>query len=476
MIRNGMAKSAVLEQLLSKHAMQDRRILQCLFADFLHLRRQQKQIVIDAHEVLPRRFAGNEVPLRTRLACKLLDDTNARMSEKKPLRKIARRIVIADDDVVDERHLQQHAQKEFDILRTLIIEKNRSKHSIGSSFGAGSLQNDLVISPHGNEPLQMFKPRNMLRFMECAMKKKRKVCHGRTVYSIPSLREIWHTACMMLISITWARNEADIIESFVRWNSKIVDKMIVIDNASTDTTPLILQRLVREGLPLDVRRNESIFHNQGPALTELMHALAVHEKPDWILPLDADEFLIGTRGNPRETIETLSKSHVSMIPWRTYVPTAADDPKDKNILRRIIHRRSAEHPQYRKVLIPRAFHHEARIPLGSHTLLSSGGVAPAQSIDTLALAHFPLRDPLQCRRKIIEGWERHRANPDAKPGENFHWERLYLEMKDGSPTVQRLEEIARNYATTDETAVDLVEDAVPLCEDKSSTPSVSRHT
>src|SRR5690349_15127087 len=56
---------------------------------------------------------------------------------------------------------------------------------------------------------------------------------------------------MRLSTITWARNEADIIETFVRHHAALADRMIIIDNAGTDETSRILRSLAAEGLPLE---------------------------------------------------------------------------------------------------------------------------------------------------------------------------------------------------------------------------------
>ncbi len=45
--------------------------------------------------------------------------------------------------------------------------------------------------------------------------------------------------------VTMVRNEEDIIETFVRYHSGAVDRMIIVDNGSTDRTPEILA-LIRD--------------------------------------------------------------------------------------------------------------------------------------------------------------------------------------------------------------------------------------
>lgn len=51
---------------------------------------------------------------------------------------------------------------------------------------------------------------------------------------------------MKIVSFTMVNNEAEIIESFVRYNYNFVDQMVIIDNGCTDNTIEIINRLKRE--------------------------------------------------------------------------------------------------------------------------------------------------------------------------------------------------------------------------------------
>lgn len=252
---------------------------------------------------------------------------------------------------------------------------------------------------------------------------------------------------MSILSISWVRNEADIIEDFVRHHADIIDRMVIIDNASTDETPLILQRLAEEGLPIDLRYDDSPVHRQGKALTDVMHNLPHSALPDWILPLDADEFLLNDLGSIQESIATLSPDHVALLPWRTYVPTPNDNVGELCTTARIQNRREWESPQFHKILIPRRYHSAAyHIPTGSHQLKGDDTILMCPS-PHLALAHFPVRHPEQIVRKIVESWERYQADDTRLSGEGFHWEQLYAELKNGPlPTRERLKDIALFYA------------------------------
>jgi len=62
---------------------------------------------------------------------------------------------------------------------------------------------------------------------------------------------------MRLIGVAMVRNEADIVEAFVRHNLTVLDAMVVVDHGSLDGTEEILALLQREGLPLRVIRDAS---------------------------------------------------------------------------------------------------------------------------------------------------------------------------------------------------------------------------
>ncbi|HSO26395.1 MAG TPA: glycosyltransferase family 2 protein, partial [Methanobacteriaceae archaeon] len=95
-----------------------------------------------------------------------------------------------------------------------------------------------------------------------------------------------------ILSISMVKNEADIIESFVRYNMNFLDEMIILDNYSSDNTLEILNLLKKEGLNLQILKDDDNDFDQ-TIKTNLLLSKAVHEfNADIIVPLDADEFLI----------------------------------------------------------------------------------------------------------------------------------------------------------------------------------------
>ena len=88
-------------------------------------------------------------------------------------------------------------------------------------------------------------------------------------------------------------------------------------------------------------------------MTHLMrdHAVARHGA-DWVVPLDADEFLVVPEGAPLIRHEA-PPDRVLSLAWRTYVPHEGDDPAKMNPVLRLCHRLVREGERDVKALVPR---------------------------------------------------------------------------------------------------------------------------
>jgi hypothetical protein len=256
---------------------------------------------------------------------------------------------------------------------------------------------------------------------------------------------------MHITTISWVRNEADVIEAFVRHHCSFVHRMIIIDNRSKDDTSNILQLLREEGLPLDIRYDDAFIHRQGEAMTDLLQELR-DTNTDLVLPLDADEFLwTGSADDPRTALERLSCETATHLPWHTYVPLPEDSPVETHVLKRIRHRKVRENPQWYKVAIPKKLlQTNMEIDIGSHALVHRD---TKQSVHhhlskELFLAHFPVRSVDQIMAKVCSGWPSHVANPHRMPGTIFQWKAIFDRVKAGEiidPCI--LKTLALEYAT-----------------------------
>ncbi|MGH2958356.1 MAG: glycosyltransferase family 2 protein, partial [Solirubrobacterales bacterium] len=84
------------------------------------------------------------------------------------------------------------------------------------------------------------------------------------------------------------RNEVDILRlNIVHHLQTSCDRIIVVDNGSTDKTRTVLKRLASK-LPIDWTTVPGAI-DQGETVTEMLHE-ARQKGADWVIPLDTDEF------------------------------------------------------------------------------------------------------------------------------------------------------------------------------------------
>ncbi len=268
---------------------------------------------------------------------------------------------------------------------------------------------------------------------------------------------------MTLATVSWVRNEADVIEPFVRHHVALGARMTIVCHRCTDMTLPILRALQTEGLPLTIREDDSPMHLQADCLTEIMRDQSLADACDWILPLDADEFLVASGSKSIEAVFAgLPRDRVTLLPLRTYVPYPSDDKREANVLKRITHARTFEPRPFSKVLIPRTLlTRDARLTPGSHRLLDGEGKPAMESLSaTLHLAHFPVRTERQLRKKIGNGWMAVIANPKREESEAFHWRILHdLFTTKATLTDAELGSLALFYTTHHGDPVASLEDA-----------------
>ncbi len=119
------------------------------------------------------------------------------------------------------------------------------------------------------------------------------------------------------VAITCVKNEIDIIEAFVRHTLALADRLVVLENGSRDGTCDVLRALEKEGLPLEIVEDPSPGKYQSQRMTRLMRDWAVgRHQADWVLPLDADEFLAVPQGARLIPAEADAGRPIS-LPWRT---------------------------------------------------------------------------------------------------------------------------------------------------------------
>lgn len=214
-------------------------------------------------------------------------------------------------------------------------------------------------------------------------------------------------------AITMVKNEADIIESFVRHILCLADVLLVADHMSTDATPEILTSLQEEGLALRWERYRQPGYHQAEVMTGLLWKAMREEQADIILALDADEFPVAEQGGTwlRGYLQRLDREQVYQWPWVRYSLSQPESNQGQFLLSRPM-LRSLEAELLGKVLLGGGAvqarqlslsqgNHVAKTPEQMGTVFGVPALPVAQGVH---LAHFPKRSQAQQISKTLCMW------------------------------------------------------------------------
>ncbi|WP_374392356.1 glycosyltransferase family 2 protein [Tabrizicola sp.] len=255
----------------------------------------------------------------------------------------------------------------------------------------------------------------------------------------------------MIVGISVVKNEADVIETMARHNLAYLDHLTIVDNGSADETVDVVQSLIDEGLPCALIQHPGTTHLQHVLISDLVPSLVATYDPDRIIPLDADEFIVGDIGAFRREMQ--DRSIPLKLPWVTYVPMPDDDAAETNVLKRIVNRRVSEVPQLYKITVPAIAAVGAQVGPGSHRLHCNGKKVFMRVSASARLAHFPVRSAEQLIAKILIGsWSVRQRR--RRRGEAYHWLDLAQRFLT-SPTLRTAEmsQIALAYSGNESTEV-----------------------
>lgn len=273
---------------------------------------------------------------------------------------------------------------------------------------------------------------------------------------------------MRLYGVMMMRNEADVLESWVRYHVQLFDRLMIADHLSADGSLDLARELRDEGLPVDLYVTRNPAYAQSGLVTYLARE-AIGRGADWVFPLDADEFLNTSGTSPVDHLRDLDPETPLSIPWRTYVPSETDPPNEPRVPSRITWRLQRESRPFTKVAIPSESlrHASVSVSTGSHRLVKSGNrVGTASPPDEWSIAHFPVRSVEQLAAKAFVGWISMLASPHRQPGASYQWRIWYETLLDADLTSLNLTELAIGYlAETQQLDRNppLIRDPLPLC-------------
>ena len=290
---------------------------------------------------------------------------------------------------------------------------------------------------------------------------------------------------LRLVAIAMIGNEADIVEAFVRDNLEYLDHMLIAEHNTLDGTRDILAALVEEGLPITVRRIETPAFQQALVTNELLAEALDRFHPDWVIPLDADEFLdAGGRDALEEDLARLEACH-GRLQWVQHVPTALDDAQEEHPARRIRHRYAYPPPDPGvnpyvwklalncRVIGPYLDRYE--LAKGSHNIFFRGtretSFQRVSIVERTVLRHYPVRSFEQLSLKAGLGMLQRRLG-GGNEMRGSHLPELNQLLLQGKRAISDLQRGVREYLDTGRYSSDELADAAVIVEGKQHTSAL----
>ena len=256
------------------------------------------------------------------------------------------------------------------------------------------------------------------------------------------------------------RDEDDILEASIRHNLRVLTLLTVVDHGSSDATPSILDALAREGLPIEVVRDDSLGYLQSKITTEHVRRILA-AGADLCIPVDADEFIrIRSREAFERAIADADPTRHLMLPWVHFLPDL-DAPGDIVTRLRRAKRTSSDSHGLRKVIVRRRLLETpgAVVDNGNHRVIPASGAADDPHVfldgDVASLAHVPVRGVTQYTAKVTVGYlSRLLVRPDDKAASFPFREAFGAIMAGRPPTRESLEAVVANYGAPLERRID----------------------
>jgi hypothetical protein len=229
---------------------------------------------------------------------------------------------------------------------------------------------------------------------------------------------------MRLVAVSVVKNEADIIEAFVRHTRAWTDHHLVFDHDSSDGTREILRALQAEGLPLTLFSDDQLGNLQQARSNHLTRLALDRFAADWICPLDADEFVSGpSRPALEQALQQCGPDQAVTLPLLDYCTTDQDDPTETNPAMRLRYSRPHLSPT-RKIFVPRQLAADPAVLAGkgSHALYRHNEALPGSPLpEGWHLAHLALRSPQHQALRVMLAELQKLSRGHAAAGLDVHY-------------------------------------------------------
>jgi hypothetical protein len=184
------------------------------------------------------------------------------------------------------------------------------------------------------------------------------------------------------------------------------------------------RRRPNEGYPITISHRQTFGYQQAVLTNDAVRKVASLDY-DWIMPLDADEF-IGP--DLKHALNALSEDVPGKLMLRNFIPLAGDYFEASAPLWSCFRARETELSPNGKVVLSRALARRSVLQMGNHEAYHrSGRQLPAQTLDT-RLDHAPVRSAEQLVSKVLIGV--HNASLKRRRADQLcHWELMADEVR-----------------------------------------------
>jgi len=243
---------------------------------------------------------------------------------------------------------------------------------------------------------------------------------------------------MRLSVVLMVRNEADIIRYSIGHALRLFDDILFVDHNSTDGTFEILDSVASEGrIELFRVRQQGYFQAEAVNLaTRRLFARGA----DWVIPLDADEFIHLPDRHALEAV--LRGDHPVCFTWRNLAPSEFGAFHSFTIAQTYLTRRRGTH--FVKVAIPRKWaeaHQGYVVTAGNHAVLPNAWSLPVAARKVGELLHIPIRSAERLQLKVGRG----REAISARGGDRREGQQWFDIAAEGGMSTDDLTAICLNY-------------------------------
>ena len=233
---------------------------------------------------------------------------------------------------------------------------------------------------------------------------------------------------MMLVLTLLCRDEADILESMLRFHlAQGVDRIIATDNGSVDGSLEILKRFERRG-QLTLLQEPEHTHDQAVWVTR-MARMAAAMGADWVINSDADEFWWPEQGSLKSSLTQVPESIEGVLVERTnFLPPVRKNADQRPFYQRQTLRERVSRNSLGKPLPPKLIHRAhagIEISDGNHGAGVDGTPISAIENAGIEILHVPIRSYAQLERKIRQGTEALQRNKRVSAGIGDSWRKIY---------------------------------------------------